>query len=354
MATFTKNTSLAVKYRPQTFGDVVGQENVITILQNQLEQGQTKQGYLFTGGAGTGKTTIARIFAKMLNGGISNSEIIEIDAASNNGVENVRELRESVKFKPINSKFKVYIIDEVHMLSTGAFNALLKTLEEPPAHAVFILATTDPHKIPATILSRVQRFDFKRMTVDQIVGRLFHIIEMENQEADPAGAADALYDVPADVLEYIAKLANGGMRNSISLLDTVLGYKGNPTLQDVFEILGVPDFEEYLNLLVHIHNSQKAEILQLVENLHVQGKDIKRFMLGLTEFIVDLQKVSLLGNFDFVSIPSNYFDRVEKAVNVLGDEELATFFTGFTGINSRIKYESNPKVLVQGELLSLC
>jgi DNA polymerase III gamma/tau subunit len=144
------------------------------------------------------------------------------------------------------------------------------------------------------------------------------------------------------------------MRNSISLLDTVLGYKGDPTLQDVFEILGVPDFEEYLNLLVHIHNSQKAEILQLIENLHVQGKDIKRFMLGLTEFIVDLQKVSLLGNFDFVSIPSNYFDRVEKAVNVLGDEELATFFTGFTGINSRIKYESNPKVLVQGELLSLC
>jgi DNA polymerase III subunit gamma/tau len=347
MSTFTKNTSLAVKYRPQTFDDVVGQENVITILQNQLAQEQTKQGYLFTGGAGTGKTTIARIFARAINGGVSNSEIIEIDAASNNGVDQIRELRETAKFKPINSKFKVYIVDEVHMLSTGAFNALLKILEEPPAHVVFILATTDPHKIPATILSRVQRFDFKRMTVEQIVGRLFHIIENENQ-------AGQSYEVGEDVLEYIAKLANGGMRNSISLLDTVLGYKADPTLQDVFEILGVPDFEEYLNLLVHLHNAQKAEILSLIEGLHVRGKDIKRFILGLTEFIVDLQKVSLLGNFDFVSIPSNYFERVERAVQVLGDEELATFFTAFTGINSRIKYESNPKVLVQGELLSLC
>lgn len=349
MSKFTSNTSLAVKYRPYTFEDVVGQEKVIKIIQNQLAQDSTKQGYLFTGGAGTGKTTIARIFARALNGGLPNTEIIEIDAASNNGVDAVRELRESAKYKPINSRFKVYIIDEVHMLSTGAFNALLKTLEEPPPHAVFILATTDPHKIPATILSRVQRFDFTRMTVDQIINRLTYIIEKENEEL-----TGVQITAEEGVLEYIAKLANGGMRNSISLLDTVIGYTYNPSLQDVFDILGVPDFEEYLNLLVFIHNGKKADILELIDKLHIQGKDTKRFMLGLTEFVVDLQKVALLGNFDQVSIPSNYFARVEKAVEVLGPERLSEMFEDFSKINNTIKYESNPKILVQGGLLALC
>ena len=347
MTQTTKNTSLAVKYRPQTFSDVVGQENVLTIIQNQLAKDSAKQGYLFTGGAGTGKTTIARIFARMLNDDLPNSEIIEIDAASNNGVDAIRELRESCKFKPISSKFKVYIIDEVHMVSTGGFNALLKTLEEPPPHAVFILATTDPHKIPSTILSRVQRFDFSRMTVEQIVGRLFHILEMENEE-------EQRYNINIDVLTYLAKLANGGMRNAISLLDTVVGFNPDATLEDVFNILGIPDFEDYLNLLVNLHNSQKPEIVQLIERLHSDGKDIKRFMIGLTEFIVDLQKVALLGNFDYVQIPSNYFERVDKAVSILGVEKLAMWFNEFSSINMRIKYEPNPKILVQGELLSLC
>lgn len=241
------------------------------------------------------------------------------------------------------------------MLSTGAFNALLKTLEEPPSHAVFILATTDPHKIPATILSRVQRFDFKRMTVEQIVQRLKYIIHCENNELYEEYHADEnVYEVGDDVLEYIAKLANGGMRNSISLLDTLLGYKPKPTLEDVFEILGVPDFEEYLNILRDIHIGDKASIIQTIENLHIRGKDIKRFVLGLTEFVVDLQKVAILGNFDFVQIPSNYFGRVEKAAKVLGEEKLSELFVKLNEINNRIKYETNPKVLVQGELLSLC
>lgn len=233
------------------------------------------------------------------------------------------------------------------MLSTGAFNALLKTLEEPPSHAVFILATTDPHKIPATILSRVQRFDFSRMTTGQIVGRLKTILERENENREEK------YNILDNVLEYLAKLANGGMRNSISLLDTILGYNNSPTLDDVFDILGVPDFDQYLNLLVYLHNDQKAETLELIESLHVRGKDIKQFVGGLAEFVVELQKVALLGNFDYVQIPSSYFDRVEKAVQVLGPEKLSTWLSKFIDINNRIKYESNPKVLVQGELLSL-
>lgn len=346
----TKNTSLAVKYRPHTFEDVVGQDNVVTILLNQLSNENSKQGYLFTGGAGTGKTTIARILAREMNGGSYNTDIIEIDAASNNGVESIREIRESCKYKPISSKFKIYIIDEVHMVSTGGFNALLKTLEEPPPHAVFILATTDPHKIPATILSRVQRFDFTRLSVEQIMGRLSYIIDQENATLQD----EFKLEIADDVLEYLAKLANGGMRNAISLLDTIIGYSSKASLQDVFNILGLPEYDDYLNLLVNLHNGFKAEVIQSIENLYVSGKDVKRFMLGLTEFIVDLQKVALLQNFDYVNIPSNYFERVEKAVSVLGEAKLSNWFKEFVKINNRIKYESNPKVLVQGELLGLC
>lgn len=339
--------ALASKYRPHTFEDVVGQEKVIAILQNQLETGNTKQAYCFVGGAGTGKTTLARIMARAVNGYCKTPEIIEIDAASNNGVDAIRELRESVKFKPITSKFKVYVLDEVHMLSTGAFNALLKTLEEPPSHAVFILATTDPQKIPATILSRVQRFDFNRMTVEQIVGRLQFIIDEENEAGNAVEVAD-------DVLEYIAKLANGGMRNSISLLDTVLGYSSAPTLSDVFDILGVPDFEQYLDMMVYLHNNQQQDIIRMTEMLHVQGKDMKRFVSGLAEFLVDFQKIAIMGSYEFVQIPSAYFDRIDGALRVLSMEEVKEWFASLTAIASRIKYEHNPKTIVQGELIGLC
>lgn len=350
--------SLANKYRPQQFKDVVGQTHVISILQNQLESGSTKQGYLFCGGAGTGKTTNARIFAKSLD-----SELIEIDAASNNGVDNVREIREQVKYKPMNKKYKVYIIDEVHMLSTGAFNALLKTLEEPPAHALFILCTTDPQKIPATILSRVQRYDFKRIPQEQVVERLSDIIAWENEEVDIAtgGSADPedYFDVDDDTLEYIAKLADGGMRDAISLLDTCLGYKRQLTMDDLFEILGTAPVNDYMNVIYHIYNQDPQALIVKLEQVHLDGKDLKQFVKGLAQFVIDLRKLLLFRSMDFVQLPAMYEGKMKQLINHINhtepiDEALNNLFKSFTSLQAKIKYEQSPKVLVQGELLSLC
>lgn len=334
--------SLATKYRPTTFEDVVGQENIIKILNNQISGDSIKQGYLFTGGAGTGKTTIARIFAKQING--THNGIIEIDAASNNGVDNVREIRESVKFKPIGAKYKIYIIDEVHMLSTGAFNALLKTLEEPPPHAIFILATTDPQKIPATILSRVQRFDFKRMTLDQTIGRLEYILEKEN-----------INGVTEDATEYIAKLANGGMRAAVSILDTVLSYGNNIGAEDVMNILGASSHDEYMKLASFIAQQDYGQMFELIEDLHIRGKDLKLFVLGFTEFVVDCMKADLLGYFDYTNIPSVFQERVKKFMAYVNDNQLnlIKWFEKLNQIHLDVKYESNPKPLVQGGLMLL-
>lgn len=347
--------SLANKYRPRYFQDVVGQKHIIDILQNQLKSNNFKQGYLFTGGAGTGKTTNARIFAREIDG-----EVIEIDAASNNGVDNVREIRDKVKYKPMGKKYKVYIIDEVHMLSTGAFNALLKTLEEPPPHAVFILCTTDPQKIPATILSRVQRYDFKRITHHEIVDRLKYIVNAESERIDPenAHAAD-VFDIEPEVYDYIAKLADGGMRDAISVLDTCLGYKDSLTLQDVFDILGTAPVTDYIEIIHHLYSGDTLQLVQKLEDVHISGKDLKQFVKGMAAFTVDLRKLLLFKNMDFVMVPLIYEEDMKQLVNHINHkasvyDELDKLFKAFTKLLTAIKYEHSPKVLVQGVLLSLC
>lgn len=333
--------ALATKYRPRTFDDVVGQENIVKILSNQINQESIRQAYVFTGGAGTGKTTSARIFANMLD-----AEIIEIDGASNNSVEDVRKIRESARFKPINNKFKVFIIDEIHMLSTGAFNALLKTLEEPPSHVVFIMATTDPQKIPATILSRVQRFDFKRIPTKLISERLEQIIlEEYNQDLS----------IDADAIEYIAKLANGGMRDAISLLDTCLGYKADLKLEDISDILGNTSYDSFFEIMNGILAQDPARIINTVEQLHSDGKDLKQFVRELIEFVVDLNKIKIVGNYEYVSIPSAYHERVEKGMQYIrqNDVDLTEWFRKLSNLNHAIRYEGNPKVYIEGELICL-
>lgn len=286
--------SLYRKWRPQGFGDVVGQETIVKTLENSLNSGRISHAYLFTGPRGTGKTTVARILAKGLNcqtgptaapcgvceecltvtAGTS-LNVIEIDGASNRGIDDVRELRNQVQFTPINAKYKVYIIDEVHMLTTEAFNALLKTLEEPPPHVIFIFATTDPHRLPPTILSRVQRYDFQRFTVGDVVYRLETVTQGEGFKAERRA------------LELIAQHAGGGMRDALSILEKCAAFSETITSNDVVEVLGIAPQEQIETFTEYLLEGKKAEALQIIDSLYNQGRDLSQFALGV---VVELRR----------------------------------------------------------------
>lgn len=333
--------ALATKYRPRTFNDVVCQDNIKKVLTNQLDTGEIKQAYLFCGSAGTGKTTSARIFASDVNGG--KGKPIEIDGASNNGVDNIRSIIDDCRMKSLDSKYKVYIIDEVHMLSIGAFNALLKVLEEPPKGVIFILCTTDPHKIPATILSRLQRFDFKRIPQFDIVNRLKYILQQEG---------NITYDMEA--LEYIAKLADGGMRDAIMKLDTVIGYTNNITLQAVLDCLGITNYEHLVAIVQGIINKQPNEPIQIIDKIYRDGKDLKLFVKDLNKFVLDLCKLSITRNKELTMIPT---DIMRKCIHIATNTpkyQLVDILDAINNLLDKIKYEQNPKNLIESELIILC
>lgn len=333
--------ALATKYRPRTFKDVVCQDNIKKVLTNQLDTGEIKQAYLFAGSPGTGKTTSARIFANDVNGG--KGKPIEIDGASNNGVDNIRSIIDDCRMKSLDSKYKVYIIDEVHMLSIGAFNALLKVLEEPPKGVIFILCTTDPHKIPATILSRLQRFDFKRIPQFDIVNRLKYILQQEG---------NITYDMEA--LEYIAKLADGGMRDAIMKLDTVIGYTNNITLQAVLDCLGITNYEHLVVIVQGIINKQPNEPIQIIDKIYRDGKDLKLFVKDLNKFVLDLCKLSITRNKELTMIPT---DIMRKCIHIATNTpkyQLVDILDAINNLLDKIKYEQNPKNLIESELIILC
>lgn len=341
--------TLAIKYRPKDFDSVVEQNSIKQILQDQIATGTHKNCYLFTGGAGTGKTTLARIVGKEINGG--EGSLIEIDAASNNGVDNVREIIDNAKFKALDSKYKVYIIDECHMLSTGAWNAMLKLIEEPPAATIFIFCTTDPQKIPATILSRVQRYDFQRISHDKIVERLQTIMDYENEEAC-TGGCDGAFTYDLESLEYIAKLADGGMRDAITLLDKCISFNPDINIKNVIEALGSVNYEVMLNLTNSIIDRAAAEVIITIEEVHRQGLDLKQFIKQYSYFLLDISKYGLLGNFTYLQIPST----LESALSELTYEDHAVILfllAKVLELSTNIKWETSPKPLIESTLLLL-
>ena len=328
--------TLAVKYRPTTFEDVCGQENVIAILTNQLKEKTFKNCYLLCGPSGCGKTTLGRIFAKKLNNG--GGSIIEIDAASNNGVDDVRQIIKDAQFLPLDGSYKVYIIDEVHMFSTGAFNAMLKLIEEPPAKTIFILCTTDPQKIPATILGRVQRYNLTKISTDKIITRLKLILKEENIST---------YDESA--LQLIAKLNKGGMRDSISTMEKCLGFDKNLTIDNITKALGIVSYDIMLDILQSIETKDSNKVLSNIDQIYNQGIDLKLFLLDFIKFIMDLVKYKLSKNYELSGLPGGYKDLIDKLK--FDKEGLSELLDGLIKLNNYIKYESNPIVFIQAFLL---
>lgn len=326
--------TLAVKYRPQKFEDLTEQKGVVAILQNQLKTKTIKNAYLFTGSAGTGKTTCARILAKLMNNGIG--EPLELDAASNNSVDDVRKIIEQSGFRSFEGEYKIYIIDECHMLSTSAWNAMLKILEEPPKLTIFIFCTTDPQKIPNTILSRVQRYDFQRITAKGICARLEYILKTEKIKYEK------------EAVEYISKFVDGGMRDAISLMDKCLSYANTLTLKGVIEVVGVISYEAMFGLLfaIEVKGVKESNIaLKGIRDLYEEGKDLKLFVKSFIQFILDIVKYKLTGKFDYIKIPPT-LEKDLKAVK-LSRFDLLDILDSALSLQGQIKWEQQPLTLVE-------
>ena len=311
------------KWRPDNFEDVKGQDHIVTTLQNQIKADRIGHAYLFCGTRGTGKTSIAKIFAKAvncehpINGSPCNEcescraiatgnsmNVIEIDAASNNGVDNIRQIRDEVQYSPTQGKYKVYIIDEVHMLSIGAFNALLKTLEEPPSYVIFILATTEAHKIPVTILSRCQRYDFHRISIETISDRLSQLMQAEN------------INVEDKAIKYIAKAADGSLRDALSLLDQCIAFYLGRDLkyENVLDVLGAVDTQVYAEMLSLITMSDTTAVMELIEKLIMQGRDIGQFV---NDFIWYLRNLLLIKTTDDLSKVEDVIEASKDSIEQL-------------------------------------
>jgi len=357
-------TALYRKFRPTTFEDVKGQEHIVTTLRNQIKAGRIGHAFLFTGTRGTGKTTSAQILARAVNceapvngnpcgecpmcrsiAAGTSMNVIEIDAASNNGVDNIREIVEEVRYSPTEGKYKVYIIDEVHMLSTGAFNALLKTLEEPPSYVIFILATTEVHKIPITILSRCQRYDFRRITVEEITGRLKELTTAENLPVEDRA------------LRYVATAADGSMRDAISLLDQCVAFYLGETLtyDKVLEVLGTVDVSIFGKLMVYIRTGNVTECLRLLDEIVARGRELTQFTVDFTWYLRNLLLAKASEELmDTMEIPTDYRETFLQEVHANEADRLVRFIRIFSDLTNQIRYASQKRVLVEVALIKLC
>lgn len=336
--------TLAVKYRPKKFDDVVEQSSTKTILLNQLQNHSIKNAYLFCGGAGTGKTTCARIFASEIN--VGNGIPIELDAASHSSVDDVRGIIEQAQTKSLYSEYKVFIIDECHSLSGTAWQAFLKLLEEPPAKSIFIFCTTNPEKIPATILSRVQRYNFHRISQEGIHDRLMYIYQTECLENKWQ-----LSQSYVSAFDYIAKIANGGMRAAITLLDKCLSYSTDLTIENVLKAIGNADYVTMMNLTDAIVHTDNKEIINIIEDVNADGIDLKQFIKQFLNFVLDVSKYSLAG-IEFTNLPNT--ERLVTWLNKKSEEfdNILTLLDILVNLNSEIKYDDNPKYMIEATLLT--
>ena len=356
-------TALYRKYRSQTFDEIVGQKHIITSLTNQIKNGQVGHAYLFTGTRGTGKTSIAKIFAKAINcpnsiGGNpcnecevcksitngTNVDILEIDAASNNRVDEIRELREKVKYPPVNCKYKVYIIDEVHMLTDSAFNALLKTLEEPPQYVVFILATTEVQKLPATILSRCLRFDFKLLSEEELENHLKYVFD------------DSGIKYEKEALSLLARLGAGSVRDTLSIADMCVAYSNkNVTYSSVIEAVGMTDRETLKEITKCVLNGEQGKLLSTINRIANLGKNLTQVAKDLVSFVRDVLIVKTCKDYkDILKLSNDQITELEELSKLSTNEKLIEILNKLSALDNDFRYSSNPRNLLEITLVTLC
>lgn len=356
-------TALYRKWRPTSFEEVRGQDHIVKTLKNQINSGRIGHAYLFCGTRGTGKTSIAKIFARAVNcehpvdgspcgecsmcrqiAAGASLNVVEIDAASNNGVENIRDIREQVQYPPTDGRYRVYIIDEVHMLSIGAFNALLKTLEEPPSYVIFILATTEVHKIPITILSRCQRYDFKRISIDTIAGRLAELTQAEQ------------IDVDDRALRYVARAADGSMRDALSLIDQCVAFHFGEklTYDNVLEVLGAVDNRVFSKLFQAVLASDTKACIREIEEMIIQGRDLSQLV---NDFVWYMRNLLIAKTTDE---PGDMLDMSEENLAVLKEEAagvdtetLMRYIRIFSELSGQLRYASQKRILVEIAFIKL-
>ena len=357
-------TALYRKFRPDHFKDVKGQDHIVTTLKNQIQADRIGHAYLFCGTRGTGKTSIAKLFAKTVNcenpiegspcgecasckaiaSGVS-MNVIEIDAASNNGVDNIREIVDEVSYSPAQGKYKVYIIDEVHMLSIGAFNALLKTLEEPPSYVIFILATTEVHKIPITILSRCQRYDFKRISIETIASRMQELMDAE-------GVA-----VEERALRYVAKIADGSMRDALSLLDQCIAFHFGKelTYEKVLDVLGAVDTEVFSKLYRQVLDKNVLGCIHLLEEIIMQGRELTQFVSDFSWYMRNLLLVKTSDNMEeVIDVSAENLVRLKEEAGRTDLETIIRYIRIFSELASKMKYATQKRILLEVALIKLC
>lgn len=357
-------TALYRKFRPLTFSEFVGQEHITRTLKNQIIAGRVGHAYLFNGGRGTGKTSAAKVLARAINclnpkdgepcneceicKGILNgslTDVVEMDAASNNSVEDIRQIRDEVNFLPTRAKYRVYIIDEVHMLSTGAFNALLKTLEEPPSYVIFILATTEAHKIPITILSRCQRYDFKRISIDTIADRLRELVTRENVEAEDKA------------LRYIAKMADGSMRDALSLLDQCIAfYLGQKlTYDNALDVLGAVDSSVYSKMFECVTSYDVVGCISVIDDMMMAGRDINQF---IHEFIWYLRNLMMIDSSDngseMIDASTEQLGIMKEEAEKVDVDVLIRYIRILSELSNQIRYSTQKRVLTEVTFIKLC